>query len=240
VAELVLKIGDQLGDNPARYRDGHICHVQFAGFTNDGLRPNGCLAERMLQRTRQYRAERISLKEIKRITLATMDEEILSDKPNAKGEYIHVQSYIDRRTAHPRHKIFGELDREVWYGGRTYYENQRMTLVWSDIETYSAHREVDYPRWPAGSDDLKVHLFIAVDDFSDGEAEEFVASLIDEASLEPDKPVLKRRKHYVNWKVSVASSLSSSIGSIKNPALSVDVRGDHTFNKNVLVLTKVN
>jgi hypothetical protein len=163
MAELSIKIGNAVGDGT--YKDGdilcafnsrrircthaqHICHIKNAGFTAEGLRPNDCLAEKMLQRTRQFRCQRVSRTVVERLNLLTMEVETLSGTPNAKGEYMHVPTFVEHRLAHPRHDLFGSPGREVWYGGRTYYGNDKMTLVWNDIETHSAFREVDHLHWP--------------------------------------------------------------------------------------------
>ena len=191
MAELAVKVGDQGGGHSTRYRDGdvlcafsnrrircthaqHICHVRAAGFTNDGLRPNDSLAEKMLQRTRQYKIERTGVQTVVVTNLITMDEHTLSNVPDGDGRCMHVPEFVDNRLEHDRHAIFGSPGSEVWYGGRTYYENDRMTLVWNDIETHSAFREVDHMLWPAGRQDLKEHLMLPVNDMTDAEAEELV------------------------------------------------------------------
>lgn len=253
MAELTIKIGDQGGDDPARYRDGdvlcafsnrrircthaqHICHVRAAGFTTDGLRPNDSLAEKMLQRTRQYRFERLDLRTMKRITLATMDEEVLSHTPNAKGEYIHVPEFVERRLAHSHHAMFGSPGREVWYGGRTYYDNDKMNLVWNDIETYSAFREVDHVLWPVGSDDLRVHFFCSCNDMTDAEAEELVAPQVDEK--DPENPITEKRRSYkVAWRDLSGLSIGTQ-DDVTDVAKSVDIRKAVTFDRSLIVSVK--
>ncbi len=231
MAELVLKIGSR-GTNLNRdYQDGdimcafnarrircvhaqHICHRKNAGGGVGVHRDNNHVARDWFELTRQYRFERVSRTEIHRVTLATLDEEIITgpefnvsiaggpsefvafldlelnlgrapkvslcavlhvadslgvaswDIENkrllidgsetsftvsqASKEFTWVEEYCRRRLAHERHKVFGTPGSEVWYGGDTDVRDAAMDLVWNAIETKTAFREVDFPRFPVG------------------------------------------------------------------------------------------
>ena len=245
MAEFVIKIGDQLGDNPTRYRDGdilcafnnrqirrthaqHICHVKKAGFTVDGLRPNGSLAEKMRQRTRQFRCERISQYQFRRVEQAT------------SKEIVRVNLAMEQKIANliaGDYGVFGSPGREVWYAGRTCHDNDALTLVWNDIETHSEHREVDYRLFPLGTKDTYDCFAVAVDDFSDADSKAFVASLYDEASLQPVKPLLNKQERFVAWRDLPGMSAGTQ-AAIIDPKISVDIREAVEFITASIVQTK--
>lgn len=213
MAELAIKVGSNLGTQA--YKDGdilcafnsrrircthaqHICDYRKIGRNGGGLIVSSSVAKDFFDHTHQYKFQRISKTEIKRITLSDMSEEALSDKPNVKGEQIAVEEFIRRRKMRSDHYLFGNIGSEFWYGGRKDFSNAKMDLVWNAIETKTPLRESNHTLWPTGAQDLKVHLFLSVDDFDDSETENLVESEIDETDL--DNPIIvKKRKRYVIW-----------------------------------------
>lgn len=248
MAELALKIDDGSGYedrdvicafNRRRIRRVHAEHLtspNLFGFTIEGLRPAGSLARQSLEHTRQYRFDRLSKFVIRRTNLRDGTTEELSDKPNAKGEYIDVPLFLERRLKHPRHSIFGLKGREFWFGGKTYTDHPDLDKVWQEIEARTTERESSYTLWPAGSDDLKVHLFVSVVEFSDAEAEALTAPWIDET--DPENPVtVKKRNMSADWRSpAVLALLKVSVKDIEDRGKSVDVRRNVEAISNVLFL----
>lgn len=181
MAELVLKIGSVSPDSK-HYQDGdilaafnsrfircvhaqHICHVKNAGGGIGALRDNVHVARDWFEHTHQYRFERVSRTEIKRITLADMSEVLIDGTPkriDGKMQHTDVALYVAGRLAHERHKIFGSPGREVWYGGRTDVSNAKLTLVWNTIETKTVNREIDFRRWPMQKEQPAQQIRLAI------------------------------------------------------------------------------
>jgi hypothetical protein len=242
MAELLLKIGDG-----ANYEDGdilcafndrriqlvhaeHICRVGKAGTQNGNrLRPNDSLTRMFLEKTRQYRFERISRAEVKRVTIATGQQATFGPMAAAGGEHMHVQEHVDRLLRHPRHAVFGEPGREIWYGGRTRHTHDALDAIWSEIEERTEYRRADHRRWPAGEQDLVSHLLITVDDFSDADAAELVAPL--------DAPGRKaKRRHWVSWQA--LQALEGQVPRIESRRARVDVRDVACFQRASVVRQK--
>jgi len=250
--ELILKIGTT-GVDPD-YQDGDIlaafnvqsikrchaemiCHYRNAGFTKDGLRPNTSLYKVWAEAVSQYRFERTGRQTFKRILIATETE-----VPLTGSEQMDVELFIKRRLLHPKHRICGTLGREVWYGGKETITPAALNTAWAAIETTTPLREVNHRLWPLGTQDKRSHLALAVDDFSKGEAEEFIKPEIEPGTI-PDPSddgdlrvpvILRRRLHDVDWK---SLTLSKSVASIEDKNMSIDVRGD-LFVHSTIVKTK--
>ncbi len=239
MAELALKIGAG-----ANYTDGdiltafnsrrircvhaeHICHVKNAGGGIGGLRDNVHVARDWFEHTHQYRFERVSRTEIKRILLADLTEVLIDGTPkliDGKMQHMEVSLYIARRLAHERHKMFGTTGAEVWYGGRTDVSNAKLDLVWNAIETKTDFREVDFPLWPAGNNDLISHFFVTVDDFDETVATDLVSHELD--LTDPDNPItVKKRQHRIEWKTIIDAKEHTAI---EDKTVSVDLRDTMT------------
>lgn len=230
MAELALKIG-----RGANYDDGdilcafnlrrircthaqHICHRRLAD-----MRDLNSVARDWYEITHQYRFERVSRTEIKRVTLATMDEVIIDGTPrliDGKMQHMAVEEYVRRRRSHPRHKLFGEKGKEFWYGGRHDFSQPKVDLVWDAIEAKTPNVRTGFNRWPVGRQDLKSHLFLPVTDFDDTEAVRLVAPELDET--DPDNPiVLQKRLRQVHWRDYVPTRDHSRV---EDKAIEVDLR----------------
>ncbi len=237
--ELALKIGPG-----ANYVDGdilaafnsrhircvhaqHICHVKLAGGGVGAHRDDAHVSRDWFEHTAQYRFERVSKTEIKRILLADMSEVIINGTPkliDGKNQHMDVKLYVARRLLHARHKIFGTPGREVWYGGRADVSNANLDLVWNAIETKTAHLEADFPRWPAGRQDLISHLFIICDDFDNATVSDLVSPELDETDPDNVITVKKRRRHIV-WRDEIDSREHAAI---EDKAATVDLRDTMT------------
>ena len=239
MAELVIKIGS-VSPDPKHYQDGdilaafnsrfircvhaqHICHVKQAGGGIGALRDNAHVARDWFEHTHQYRFERVSRTEIKRILLADLTEVIFDGMPklvDGKMQHMDVELYVNRRMLHNGHKMFGTTGAEVWYGGRTDVSDAKLTLVWNAIETKTPHLEANFPLWPAGSKDLISHLFVTVDDFNEAEASDLVSSELDFTDPEDIRIVKKRRRHIV-WRDVIETK---EYAAIEDKTVSVDLR----------------
>jgi hypothetical protein len=197
--------------------------VKNAGGGIGALRDNAHVARDWFEHTHQYRFERVSRTGIKRITLADLSEVLIDGSPkliDGKMQHMAVPLYVARRLVHERHKMFGTMGAEVWYGGRTDVSDAKLSLVWNAIETKTAFREVNFPLWPAGTKDLISHLFVTVDDFDEAEANDLVSPELD--LTDPDNPItVKKRQRHIDWKSAIDSKEHTAI---EDKGLSVDLR----------------
>ena len=246
MAELYLKIG--VG---AKYEDGDILcamnnrrircvHAQHIckpiTFNSDGLREINSVSDYFMSKTHRYKFQRISSTEIKRIELATMQEETISNIPNAKGEYMAVALFVQRRIANPKHRVFGSTGAEYWYGGTIDYSDKNLTDIWNKIETDTPLRESNFTLWPAGDRDLKDHFGISVDNFTETEAEDFVSSEIDEN--DPENPILiKKRTRQIIWKDLPGLSAGTE-SQIEDTDMKVDIRTSSEFVNASIITVK--
>lgn len=242
MAELVLKVGDSQfykdGDILSAFNDRmisavyvqHICHIKHAGLTKDGLRPIASLSKVYFDNVSKYRFERISEKEVRRINLITLEEEIFSDRPNAKGEQIDVSLFIQRRLKHARHAIFGQPGKEIWYGGGKNHSTPKLDATWNEIEAKTLFRRANHTLWPLGIMDKKVHLGLKLSsDMSDEEVSDFVRSETEEDE-KGEIIIVKKRIKFVEWKKLPAVSLSD-ISTIEDKSVSVDKRLEFSVDK---------
>lgn len=247
MAELVLKVGDypdakgyQDGDiicafNQRRIRCTHaqyICHIRDTAFNGDGLNVDG-IARKYQEFTYQYKFERVSEKEIKRIELSSMKEEVFSNIPNVKGEHIYVAEYIRRRLLHSIHRIFGTKDNEFWYGGNTDVSNTIMDNVWTMIEADTVNRESDFTLWPLTVIEKRGFLGLKINDFSEAEAMLFVES--EYKTIGEEKILQKKRRRSIDWQSLI---LPASKSDIQDKTKSVDIREQFTLNKVTQINTK--
>lgn len=248
MAELLLKVGT-VGPDPL-YQDGdivcafnqkrikhvhaqHICHIKNFGFNIFKLRAADTLAKVYHEKIYKYKFERISAREIRRTNLDTLEEEIFSNVPNSKGEYIHVKDFINHQKRSNNHKIFGTAGNEFWYGGTRTPTDSALIDIWTEIESRTAYREINFPNWPLSKTELKNFRAIKVDDFDDVEAGVLVSA---ETSGKDDEIVIvKKRKHFVSWRT--LPSLTS-VSDIENKDIIIDTRDSESFTRSLTVGTK--
>lgn len=237
MAELLLKIGDGSG-----FEDGdvlcafnrrrtrcvhaqHICHVKSVGFNRDGCRPVDSLPFAFMERTHQFKFERVNSTQVVRTNLTTFSQDVLGPVANSEGERINVPEFIARRLQHANHAVFGTQGNEIWFGGNKDFSNPKLDLVWDAIQTRSAKRESDpeFQFWPMGRLDIRTHLAIRVDEFDDTEAEEFVKPMFERTPGGQDRLdqhghriMARQRTHHVNWR-QLANGLGVSNAQIQDP-----------------------
>jgi len=207
----------------------NICHVSKSGFNSDGLRYADSLPELFQKKVYRYKFQRVSTLEVKRIDLITLEEDIISNQANGKGEYMDVPLFIERRIKHPRHRIFGTKGSEYWYGKHNSYAFYKD--IWKWIEEKTGLKEIDHTKWPATDRELKKYLHLTVDDFNNETSGDLVKPLEDTTSGEI--AVMKPRKHFVEWEKLNGISLDV-IKDIKDISKAIDLRDDFSFSLNVI------
>ncbi len=236
MAELALKIGDaglwQDGDivdafNRRRIRHAHagaICHVKHGRTV---------LPELYQAKTYQFKFERVSKTEVRRTNLITLDADIVSKKPNAKGEQIDVPLFIARRLKHPRHRIFGSAGQERWYGGQVTATHAILDEVWVEIEARTEHRESNFMLWPFTEAEQKDFLILPTDDFISFIGEEYKTPLLDD-----DGEVVQNRKHRIDWQADLGLSAGEK-ADVQDKDKPVDWRGVKApFDRVTIIKTK--
>lgn len=241
MAELVLKIGDR-SDRPDDYKDGdilcafsdrrircvhteNICHPRKAQRNASNLIIASTIARDWFERTHEFRFERVSATEIRRVVIATGAEEIIGPTPNKAGEAMDVRLFLARRKKHPTHRIFGEDGAEFWYGGRIDVTDAKLSAVWDAIEGKTPLRRnaAAFTKWPAGEQELKSHLFIPSDNFDDATAEELIAPELSDPDAKGEQIVVQRRLHRIDWKAKL-SLAPADIARVQDTAQTIDLR----------------
>lgn len=234
-AQLVLMAGGhptyQDGDvmcafNRRRIRCVHaeqICHVKHLPFNSDGLNDLDTLPEIFQKEVYQYKFERISATEVRRTDQNTLAEDVVSNTPalvDGKMQHMDVERFLQRRQAHPRHRIFGVAGSEVWYGGNIDPTWDKLTTIWQEIETRDGRLEADHLNWPATLRELSRFLIVSTNDFDDATAGVMAGPLVDET--DPANPVVvSKRKTWIDWR-----NLRDAIeADVLDFGLQVDIRG---------------
>lgn len=184
MAELLIKVRDGVtykdGDILCAFSDRrilqvhaeHICHVKTAPRYNNGLIRLSALANDLLSNTMQFRFQRVSTHEVMRTDLRTGEHKILGKVPiyhDKKWQRIKVDDYVRNRIKSPRHRIFGFPGREMWHGGSVHTSPEIVAKIWDAIESKSEHRRTqeEYTLFPLGRLDIRHHLAIRTDSFTD-------------------------------------------------------------------------
>lgn len=212
----------------------HICHPKVTPLNEHSLRASDTCLKIELEKTRQYKYERISQTEIRRINLWTMEMDILGPTPNKDGEYIDVPLFIERRLRHPRHKIFGEPGAEYWYSeGKQDRSMSRINEVWDNIEETTPHRRQDFNKWPFTEREKKAFFILKVDDFDDETAAELESDYVE--IIDEELGLEIREKKY---KVDYTKLPGVDVQRVRNKALSFDSRELGAFNRSDIVVEK--
>lgn len=236
MAELIIKIGNE--PNPAGFRDEDVVHAhndtyllwqatqritdhrKLPGF----FKPVGSLPYECLNAVKQYRFERLSGNEVKRIRLSDMSDETFSQTPNAKGEQIDVTAFVARRKAAGAFPMFGTEAAAIWFGGRTDASLVELSSLWSrTITPETGLLEADHrqklPEYRPHF--LKRFLVVVTDDFSDSRRATIEGVDLDISN--PENPItVAMRKHKVVWS-SLPGLSGQEIAAIANPNARVDV-----------------
>ena len=158
--ELLIKTNSADGDKS--YKDGDIvqafsnerillanaqviCNVdKFNMDPVSGLRYNDTLLMKYMEVSSLYKLERISTNSARRTNLLTLEEDVISNSPNADSEIIMIDEFISRSLKSNRHRIFGSTGSEVWYTGSRPVD---LDVIWNDIESGSDNLKQDNTSW---------------------------------------------------------------------------------------------
>ena len=210
-----------------------ICRGRTIPFNTDGLRVPDSLADKLFEKTSQYKFERINATTIRKILLSdTSITEDISDTPNRNGERINVARFIRDATLGNRHWIFGTTGSEYWYGGKTTVLDANLNDVWTEIEKSTSFREVDHREWPLTSREKKVFFAIKTDDFDDA-----TANLYTTPQLDDQGNVVKKRTRKVDYP-NITGIDATKLAEIRNKNLEIDERKTRTYTRSSVVGVK--
>ncbi len=214
----------------------HICHVRIAQRAGSGLILATQTARDWFEATHEFRFDRVSRREVRRVRLADGGGEIISDVPNDSGEYIDVELFIALRTRVSDHYLFGAPGRESWYGGRKDLSHATLDRVWEAIETKTPELESDHTAWPWRTRDGEAHVFVVIKDVDETEAQRLVSPLLELS--DPDNPIqLSKRAHLIDWRNDLGMS-EATIESIDDKTRRVERRFDLVRDHAPLVRNK--
>lgn len=171
---------------------------KIGGFVGD----RQVLAELFLSNIYEFKFERVSDNEVKKIRLSDISEILIISNTEfidftGRAAQMDVKQYIERRIIGNKKLLFGTDGREIWYGGRTNASISQLDRVWTDIETRTPKRKVNHINFP--NLDRKKYLVVDVDDFDDNESNNLTSSLLDVS--DPDNIItVKKRKNFSDWR----------------------------------------
>ena len=108
----------------------------------NGFRDKNSLHFLLCKMTKQFQMMRISNDEVERTRFFTSDStgvtrlvfiDTLTNTANEKNERIDVSVFLARRLKSSRHNIFGEVGKEVWFGGRTDNSFSVLSAFWDSV-----------------------------------------------------------------------------------------------------------
>jgi hypothetical protein len=235
VANIVVKIGNsgdyEEGDVIVAMNSKSTLFVQAEQLTHpkkmqrksNGNIESGSLLEDFYESVREYKFERISDTEVRRTRRFISDAstepvtytpvnmvDVLSDTPNLKGEFIHVQKFIERN----RQIVFGNSGSEYWYGGETMITDTKMGEVWDEIESKTS--QVRNYNFSFSEQEKKSFAVLKVDDMTNAEIGELTSPEI------VDGVVTRARRKKINLS---AVLNSSEMSALSDPESSHDFRG---------------
>lgn len=201
--ELLLKVGNQEG-TPNGYLDSdvicafnrrrircvhaeHLCHVKNSPYNSYGYRYEESLANDFRANAYRWKFAQVSRNEHMRFDRITGKTKLIYE-PN-------LRLWLYRRLQHVRHAIFGFPGKAVWYGGELDRSNIVLDKIWDRItwHTGKLETESEFRYWPMGRLDIRHHLPLVVEDFSDDEAERLVKPLF------IDEELVMKRTAYIDY-----------------------------------------
>ena len=191
MSELMLKVQNGTGYKDGDCLHGFTdCRIQCASAQNvlfkkdpttnnneradaEGLIPENDASQDFYEQTHQFKFQRTG-KNTATVTRLSDNNTISfeSNKPfvqhDGKTVQMDIQKWLRKKRDRHRDKnhggfpMFGTVGHEIWYGGRTTIDEQRVSNVWTNIENKLQLDRNDYKKWPVGNLDIKHYINIPV------------------------------------------------------------------------------
>jgi|GEM_PF-5208525 len=221
-----------------------LCHPWDGAINTDGYLVPGTHVESLFDVTHEYKIERISQTEIRRTNRLTGEIVVLSntpiEDPTRPGHMIacHVREFFAARKRHrarngaTKKPIFGSEGAEVLYDGKIDLSHAKLDLVWAAITQHTGRleSEQEFQLFPWGRDDIRSHLAVRTVDFTEAEAQGFVAPQIQrDASGNPvldangDEIKIAERNITVDWRTAILGDLSVTEAQVLDKTFPVGV-----------------
>lgn len=184
-----------------RFTAEGLCHPKNAPKTGN-VRDFTHHSRRFLEMVKEFKLERTgpSTGRITRLSdAATIDFTTNTPFVDFRGKTVQMDlnGYIKSRLNHDRHRVFGALDAEVLYGGRTAADDAVLDDAWAMIEAETGIMELDLQEAPFSNH--RKYLTITVNNFDDETGGSLTAGLFDMTN--PDEPIqVKKRKSWIRWR----------------------------------------
>ena len=242
MAEIMLMVGDTPSykdcDILCAFNDRRIQHVHAQHICNSDSE----LCEMFREKMCQYKFQRVSKNEIKRITLATEEETIFGNvpivdptKPHLGEITMAVQQQISEKKKIKGY-LFGAIGSEYYYGGRSDLSPACIGDIWNEIEERTSNLRADHALWPMSLKEKRFYYQISVDDMTNQECADLCEPDIDNS--DPDKPIIiKRRKKFVDFHTNTGAS-SETLIKIMDRDIPVDLRSKFTLSRSSIVEDK--
>lgn len=213
MAELILATRQSSGATP--FHDGdiihafnrrrietvhidHICHPWKETPDRDGRIPDH-LARPMYEARYEFRFERISRTEARKIRIATRELVKIVGPDTADIDLFVRRALAAKRGQNAKRAIFGTPGREIWYGGRTSWETARINALWTTIESRSPLRRADHQLFPLGRGDRSRSLVVRVAEFDDATRTEYESPETAE-DRDGNTVTVWQRRNFVDWR----------------------------------------
>jgi hypothetical protein len=242
----------------------HLCfsragNRKFQEMTADGLLDASGLGQGMMEKTRQYRYDRVSKNEftVTRLSDNTTsavlpgDGTVYQNPFTSRDEVMNLELFLNRRLKVLREDsasglpIFGLPGSEFWYGGKTDTSDTAVSNVWDEIEVRSANVRTDtaFRQMPGINNlDLANNCVIELPDVPDHILVKIEEHLYDPATVGPDNEtivdgngdpiepiVIRPRRHRLLWEDMLGIN-ATDIARMKDKGDYFDYRSVKSFN----------
>jgi len=270
MANAAIKIGT-VGPNPQHQNNDYLqgfndrciqqCYAEHLCFhtrpnpDSNGISTNPLICEEFFRVAYLYRFEYVSRFKVRRINQKTGATIIIEDGTD-------IDDWLFNRKAHLFEKdefgnlvnntgkhIFGPPGFERWYGKTKDFSVTGILNIWNMLESKTPERKDDskYKTWPFGLDDLKWHLCIPCNDFTDVVSDQYVESKTQivphsnpamAAFGETQLNTLVLRTKFIGW-ITLEGVTANLIPKIQDPSLPIDFLKSADYDIPSLIQTKI-
>lgn len=235
MAEIIIQVRNS--PNPLGFQDGDIVHAHNDTFLlwdhtqklashrkeqGGFFKSKNSMAYQMLNVVSEFRFERVSRIEVKKVNLADSSEYLISGNLNEYGEAIDLPQFIARRKSGGVAPMFGREHNAVWFGGTTNVTLPKLHTLWNNVitprtgKTYQQHKRRSH-----NNGTLKGYLVLEMEDFTNVRRGRLEEADID--STDPENPItLARRRRQIDWR-NMAGINGAMIDDVLNRQRRVDV-----------------